>query len=68
MPGRATQLSSTADRDSLILELGRDVFAPPQYGGTSSGEHYSPIPFEVLEALKGSLKEIAAKLPPKASG
>lgn len=41
------------------------MFAPPQYVDTPSGEHYSPIPFEVLEALKGSLKEIAAKLPPK---
>src|SRR5262249_16102045 len=47
----ATQLSDAKSRDSLILELGHNVFAPPQYGDASSHEHYSPIPADVLDAL-----------------
>jgi hypothetical protein len=53
------QLDSTANRDALILELGRNIFASPTYGDDAKGEHLSAIPSEVLDALR----EIAQKLP-----
>lgn len=53
------QLSSEQNRDALILELGRNIFASPSYGDDPKGEHLSPIPAEALDALR----QIAQKLP-----
>lgn len=45
------QLSSDTERDRLILELGRNVFAAPSYEESQS-EHFSAIPTDVLDAIK----------------
>ena len=51
------QLSNDAERDKLILELGRNVFATPNYED-SQGEHFSVIPSDVLDA---AMKQIVRK-------
>ncbi|WAC93568.1 hypothetical protein [Mycobacterium sp. Aquia_213] len=57
------QLSTPANRDKLILELGRNVFATPIYGDDVKGEHLSAVPNEVLD----SFREIAHKLAQRSS-
>jgi hypothetical protein len=56
-------LSTPENRDELILDLGRNVFGPPNFGEDSKGEHYSPLPPDLVEALK----EIAARLSPRST-
>lgn len=56
----AQQLSEVENRDSLILQLGHNVFGSPTFGDGSKGEHYSTVPPEVADILK----EIASKVTP----
>lgn len=45
------QISSDTERDRLILDLGRNVFATPSYEDTP-GEHFSLIPSDVVDAIR----------------
>lgn len=56
----AEQLSSPANRDELILELGRNVFSTPTYGEPSKVEHFSAIPADIVDAAKEIAKKSVA--------
>lgn len=46
------QLSTAANRDELILALGKNVFSAPNYGDDLKREHFSTLPPDVIEAFK----------------
>ncbi|MBN7450307.1 hypothetical protein [Mycobacteroides abscessus] len=64
MPAFAKQITDSDARERLILELSHGVFSRPVFGDEGKIEHVSPIPPDLINLLK----EIAAKLPNRASG
>ncbi|MCV7365471.1 hypothetical protein [Mycolicibacterium neworleansense] len=59
IPAFSQQLSSAEARQQLILELGKNVFATPNFDGATDGDRISAVPPELLETLK----ELVQKLP-----